>query len=192
MRSTRFFGFRSMLVTAALAAALVTSGTFAQAQNKSSLRESNYPQWLNNQVRHELVLLPWLSVFDNLQYSVNGTEVTLSGQVINDTLKGDAERAVKDIEGVTKVINNIQILPLSPMDDGIRRAEFRAIYGDPALQRYAQGTLLPIRIIVDNGHVTLEGVVASQGDKDLANIRANSVPGVFSVTNNLHVESSGR
>jgi len=189
MKATRLFGFQSMLAAGALAAALLIGGTFAQAQNKRSLRESNYSQWLSNEVRHQLVLLPWLSVFDNLQYSVNGTEVTLSGQVIHDTLKGDAEKAVKDIEGVTKVTNDIQILPLSPMDDGIRRAEFRAIYGDPALQRYAQGTLLPIRIIVNNGHVTLEGSIASQGDKDLANLRANTVPGVFSVTNNLRVES---
>jgi hyperosmotically inducible protein len=189
-----------MFMTGAVAATLVAGGSFASlptfagasktgAQSKTELRESNYPQWLNNEVRHQLVLLPWFSVFDNLQYSINGTEVTLSGQVINDTLKGDAERAVKNIEGVTRVNNNIQILPVSPNDDGIRRAEFRAIYGDPTMQRYAQGTLLPIHILVSGGHVTLEGVVANQADKDLVNIRANGVPGVFSVTNNLKVES---
>ena len=144
---------------------------------------------LAQQVRHELVSLPWLSVFDNLSYSVNGSEVTLYGQTANPTLKIDANSAAKHVEGVTQVIDNIQLLPLSPMDDGIRRAEFRAIYGEPALERYAGGNLWPIRIIVDNGHVTLEGVVNSESDKNLANIRANGVFGVFSVTNNLKVEA---
>src|SRR5205085_6086783 len=129
---------KSIFIAGALAAAFLTTGTFAHAQSRGVQRGENSSQWLTNEVRHQLVLLPWYSVFDNLAYSVNGSEVTLSGQVINDTLKGDAEKAVKNIEGVTKVNNNIQILPLSPMDDGIRRAEFRAIYGDPALQRYAQ------------------------------------------------------
>src|SRR6202030_3148262 len=130
---------------------------------------------------------PLYSLFDNLEYKVDGSEVTLLGQVTLPTVKIDAENAVKRIEGVTKVTNNIEVLPVSPMDDQIRRAEFRAIYGEPALEKYASGSLLPIHIIVNGGHVTLEGYVISQSDKDLVNIKANSVPNVFSVTNNLKV-----
>ena len=148
-----------------------------------------YQDWLAQEVRHQLVLLPFYSVFDNLEYKINGSEVTLLGQVKRPTVKLDAENAVKAIEGVTKVMNNIEVLPVSPMDDQIRRAEFRAIYGEPALQRYAFGPVPPIHIIVKGGHVTLEGVVDSQGDKNLVSIRAKSVPGVFSVTNNLRVQS---
>jgi BON domain len=149
-----------------------------------------YEDWLSQEVHNQLVLLPFYSVFDNLEYKINDREVTLLGQVTQPTVKTDAEVAVKAIEGVTEVIDNIEVLPVSPMDDQIRRAEFRAIYRDPALQRYAFGPVPPIHIIVRNGHVTLEGVVANQGDKNLVNIRANAVPGVFSVTNNLRIESS--
>src|SRR6202041_4177052 len=113
--------------------------------------------------------------------------VTLLGQVVRPSLKSDAENVVKRIEGVEKVDNQIEVLPPSPMDDGIRRRLFRAIYGYPALERYALGVQKPIRIIVKNGRVTLEGVVDSEGDKNLAGIRANSVPGIFQVTNNLQV-----
>jgi hyperosmotically inducible protein len=143
------------------------------------------------EVRHELVTLPWYSVFDNLAFRVDpdGT-VTLMGQVVRPTLKDDAERVVKKIPGVTRVINQIEVLPVSPNDDHIRMAEFRAIYGDPALSRYALGAVPPIHIIVKNGHVDLVGVVATQMDKQIAGIRANSVPGVFSVSNDLTVEES--
>jgi hyperosmotically inducible protein len=146
-------------------------------------------QAIAREVRHELVTLPWYSVFDNLAYRVDpdGT-VTLMGQVVRPTLKDDAERAIKRIPGVTRVKNEIEVLPLSPDDDRIRMAEFRAIYGDPALSRYALGAVPPIHIIVKNGHVTLEGVVANPMDKQIAGIRANEVPGVFSVANDLRVE----
>jgi hyperosmotically inducible periplasmic protein len=146
-----------------------------------------FEQYLTREVRHELVTLPFYTIFDNLAYSVNGATVTLLGQVTQPVLKSDAEKAVKSIEGVEKVDNQIEVLPVSPMDDQIRRAEFRAIYGDPALERYALGALPPIHIIVKNGHVTLEGAVANQMDKNVAGIRANGVPGVFSVTNNLQI-----
>ena len=149
-----------------------------------------YEDWLSQEVHNQLVLLPFYSVFDNLEYKINDREVTLLGQVTQPTVKTDAEVAVKAIEGVTKVIDNIEVLPVSPMDDQIRRAEFRAIYRDPAPQRYAFGPVPPIHIIVRDGQVALEGVVANQGDKNLVNIRANAVPGVFSVTNNLRIESS--
>jgi hyperosmotically inducible protein len=140
------------------------------------------------EVRHELVMLPYYGVFDNLAYQVNGSTVTLLGQVTRPTLKSDAERAVKGIEGVDKVVNKIEVLPLSPMDDKIRLAVYRAIYSDPALDRYALRAVPPIHIIVKNGNVTLDGAVASQADKNIAGIRANGVPGVFSVRNELQVE----
>lgn len=132
--------------------------------------------------------MPWLSVFDNLQYSVHGSEVTLSGQVWQPVTKDDAQTAVKGIEGVTKVINNIEVLPLSPMDDQIRRVEYRAIYGAPELQRYAMGVLPSIHIMVKNGHVTLVGTVDNQMDKNVAEIRAKSVANVFSVDDQLQVQ----
>jgi hyperosmotically inducible protein len=143
---------------------------------------------LPDEVRHQLVMLPYYSVFDNLAYNVSPDGVvTLSGDVRQPWLKSDAERAVKHIDGVAGVVNNIKVLPLSPMDNRIRRAEYRAIYGFGGLYRYAMGTNPAIHIIVDNGHVTLVGVVDNPADKNLAYIRANSVPGVFSVTNDLRV-----
>jgi hyperosmotically inducible protein len=132
--------------------------------------------------------LPEYGVFDNLAFRVDGTNVTLLGQVTKPILKSDAGNVVKRIEGVTKVDNQIAILPPSSMDDGIRMAEYRAIYSESSLLRYAMQAVPPIHIIVDTGKVTLEGVVATQSDKDLANLRAGTVGGVFSVTNNLRVE----
>jgi hyperosmotically inducible protein len=142
---------------------------------------------LPDEVRHQLVTLPYYSVFDDLGYNVNNGVVTLYGAVRQPWLKSDAERAVKHISGVTQVINNIKVLPLSPMDNRIRAAEYRAIFGFGGLYRYAMGANPSVHIIVDNGHVTLTGVVANQADKNVAYIRANGVPGVFSVTNDLRV-----
>jgi hyperosmotically inducible protein len=144
---------------------------------------------ITREVRHELVMLPYYGVFDNLAYRVDGNTVTLMGQVTKPTLKNDAGNVVKGIEGVEHVDNKIQVLPLSSMDDGLRLAEYRAIYGTPGLDRYAMQAVPPIHIIVENGKVTLEGVVSTQADKDLAGVRANTVNGVFSVTNNLRLES---
>lgn len=141
------------------------------------------------EVRHELVMLPYYGVFDNLTYRVNGYNVELGGQVTRPTLKTDAERVVKKIEGVEKVINHIEVLPLSPNDDRIRLAVYRAIYGHPNLNRYALQAVPPIHIIVKNGDVTLDGVVASAADRNIAGIQANSVSGVFHVTNNLRTET---
>ena len=141
------------------------------------------------EVRHQLVMLPYYTIFDDLAFRVNGSEVTLLGAVTNPVLKSDAQNVVKRIEGVTQVNNEIKVLPVSPMDWQIRRAMFRTIYGDPQIgDRYGHQALPPVHIIVDNGHVTLEGVVANQFDKNLINVRANTVPNVFSVTNNLIVE----
>jgi hyperosmotically inducible periplasmic protein len=140
---------------------------------------------VSRRVLRNLRNLPWYGVFDNLEYQVNGDEVILSGQVVNSITKHDAERAVKQIEGV-RVVNNIKVLPTSIFDDQIRQAEFRSIYQSP-LSRYALGPVAQIHIIVNGGHVTLEGTVANETDRNIAGIRANSVSGVFSVTNNLQV-----
>jgi Predicted periplasmic or secreted lipoprotein len=142
------------------------------------------------EVRHELLMLPYFGVFDNIAFKVDGDTVTLMGQVVRPTLKSDAENAVKRIEGVERVSNQIEVLPPSPMDDQLRLRLYRTIYGEPGLEKYALGVQKPIRIIVKNGHVTLEGVVDTQGDKDLAGIRAKTVPGSFSVDNNLQVVAS--
>ena len=144
---------------------------------------------LEEQVRRELAKLPYYNVFDNLSFRVDDGTVTLLGEVTQPVVKDDAARAVKHIEGVRSVNNEIQVLPLSPFDNQIRRSTYRAIYGYPALQRYAMGVVPAIHIIVKNGHVTLEGVVATQMDKQTAYMRANSVPNVFSVDNNLRVVS---
>lgn len=174
-------------------AILLLGATVALAQpadqhngNSSDNANQNY---ITKEVRHELLLLPYYNIFDNLEYQVNGDTVTLLGQVARPSLKEDAERTVKNIKGVNKVINNIKVLPTSPMDDRIRMAEARVIYSYPTLSKYAWGPVPPIHIIVDNGRVTLDGVVDSQADKDVAALQANSVPGVFGVTNNLRVQN---
>ena len=145
------------------------------------------------EVRHELVMLPFYGVFDNLSYKVDpdGT-VTLLGQVARPVLKSDAENAVKRIEGVEKVVNNIEVLPTSGNDDRIRRAVYRAIYGNSVLSQYQLRAVPPIHIIVNNGHVTLEGVVARAMDKQVAGMQTNGVSGVFSVTNNLRIEEEDK
>lgn len=157
------------------------------AVSESVQQNAKYEAWLNKQVRHELALVPWYGVFDILGYQVNGSTVTLTGQVVNPATKDDAVGTVKHIEGVTQVVDNIQLLPLSGMDNGIRRAEYRAIFSYSDLYRYAMGTIPSIHIIVANGHVTLIGNVDNQSDAQMAYMRARSVPGVFTVTNNLKV-----
>jgi hyperosmotically inducible periplasmic protein len=175
----------------ALGLSLSASSSFAAApasnRNPTANGAQNSEPWLANQVRHQLVMLPWYSVFDNLEYSVQGSKVILAGQVVRPVLKDEAASAVKHIAGVEEVDNQIEVLPVSNFDDQIRRAELREIYSFPSLQRYALGTIPGIHIIVNNGHVTLEGAVDNQADKDVAGLRANSVPNVFSVTNNLRV-----
>lgn len=188
--------------------ALCLSGlTFAQATQsgamatKMATNKTSTPQnralseqalkRITQEVRHQLVMLPFYSVFDNLAYQVSPDgSVTLLGQVLNPTLKGDAERAVKTIEGVERVVNNIEVLPTSPNDDRIRRAVYRAIYGNDVLAPYSLRAVPPIHIIVKNGNVTLTGVVARQMDKQIAEMQAKSVSGVFSVENNLQVENT--
>jgi hyperosmotically inducible periplasmic protein len=143
------------------------------------------------EVRHELVTLPGYRVFDYLTYRVDGSKVTLFGQVTRPRVKGDAEKAVQSIEGVTRVDNEIEVLPVSRSDDRIRFAVYRAIYSKASLQKYEIGAVPPIHIIVKNHNVTLEGVVNSVGDKDLAGLAAKGVSGVFKLTNHLSPLSDG-
>src|SRR5213080_4229119 len=181
---------RAVLVAALLATPMVASpysGAARPQDEKKQRSESKYREKLFKEVRHQLVMLPWYSVFDNLAYQVDGDKVALYGQVTRPVLKSDAEAAVKSIEGVASVVNNIEVLPPSPMDDQLRRALFRAIYSDPGLQRYAIQAIPSIHIIVKNGNVTLEGVVDNEADKNLAYLRASAVPNIFSVKNNLVV-----
>jgi hyperosmotically inducible periplasmic protein len=167
-----------------LAAAALMFAPFAEAATSAKTD-------LSKQVQRELVMLPWFGVFDNLSYRVDGNVVTLFGSVTRPVLKSDAEGVVKRIEGVERVVNNIEVLPLSPHDDRIRIATANAIYGYGPMQRYGLGAQPSIRIIVKNGNVTLEGVVANEMDRNMAGIRANGVAGVFSVTNDLKVEGRG-
>jgi hyperosmotically inducible protein len=175
------------LLLATPAVALPNSAAAWPQEAKKQRSEEKYRVNLMKEVRHQLVMLPWYSVFDNLAYKVEGDKVTLYGQVTRPTLKSDAEAAVKNLEGVASVMNNIEVLPVSPMDDQLRRAVYRAIYGEAALSRYSIQAVPSIHIIVKNGNVALEGVVDNEMDKNLANLRASQVPNVFSVKNNLVV-----
>jgi hyperosmotically inducible protein len=169
--------------------ALLTLASLGLAQDREQLSPKAQDRIIR-EVRHELLMLPYFGVFDYIAFKVDGSTVTLLGEVVRPTLKSDSENAIKHIEGVEKVENQIDVLPPSPMDDGLRIRLYREIYGYPALEKYALGVQKPIRIIVKNGRVTLEGVVDNETDKNLAGLRANGVPGIFSVTNNLQVVPS--
>ena len=167
----------------------LVAGSPANARQGTASRSSsrNSEAYITREVRHELAGVPWYTVFDILQYSLSGNDVTLKGAVTEPTVKTDAENAVKHIEGVENVNDQIEVLPVSPMDQQIRLAEYRAIYLNPLLSRYGLGSYQSIHIIVKDGHVTLEGTVDNQQDKNAASLAANGVPNVFSVTNNLVV-----
>jgi hyperosmotically inducible protein len=178
----------TILSTTIFSMTALASPTIQNNQPAGALSQKSLDR-IYKEVRHELVMLPYYGVFDNLSYKVDsdGT-VTLLGQVARPTLKSDAENVVKRIEGVEKVVNNIDVLPTSINDDRIRRAAYRAIYGNEVLSEYQLRAVPPIHIIVRNGNITLEGVVARQMEKQIAGMQANGVPGAFSVTNNLVVE----
>jgi hyperosmotically inducible protein len=191
-------------VAAAMAALLAfTPNSPAQDKNKKDKdahASSHYDPYVAGkadtdvirETRHRLLMLPYYGVFDDLGFTVNGGTVTLSGEVTRPTLKDDAANTVKQVPGVTNVVNNIEVLPLSPMDDTSRIAVYRAIYGDSALSsRYAYRATPSIHIIVKNGHLRLEGMVANQMDKQIAEMRAKGVSGIFSVDNELQVEGKG-
>jgi hyperosmotically inducible periplasmic protein len=185
MKATRSVAVISVLLAGVLSLSVLP----IRAQSGGTQRNQDR---VNKEVYHELVMLPQLTIFDNLAYKVDGGNVTLLGQVRNAVLKDEAASAVKKIEGVESVNNQIEILPPSPNDDQIRRQVARAIFNDDGLFRYSMGSVPPIHIIVKGGHVSLEGVVNNQADKDRAGLRANGVPGVFDVQNNLKVEQAGK
>jgi hyperosmotically inducible protein len=173
--------------------ALFVISTQVVARQPQKNQKEPVPQNLVKEVRHQLVLLPYYSVFDNLAFRIEGGDkVVLMGQVVRPALKSDAEPAVKSVPGVASVENNIEVLPPSPLDDQLRIALYRAIYGDPTLSRYGFQAVPSIHIIVKNGRVTLEGVVDGENDKNVAGLRANGVPNVFSVQNNLVVANNGK
>ncbi len=160
----------------------------AQSQMSSDQLSPAAQEKLTKKVQHTLIMLPYYGTpFDWIQFELQGRTVILQGQVVNPTLKPDAEKSVKRIEGVEKVVNNIEVLPPSPLDARLRRAIERAIYTDGPLFKYSHMPNPPIRIIVNSARVTLEGVVDTETDKNLCTIRVNQVPGVLSVTNNLRV-----
>lgn len=180
-----------------LIAVLFVLGSALYAQTSSQPQLATRPAYPNvnenriaKEVRHELLMLPYYSLFDDLEFQVNGSEVTLLGSVVNPVNKTDAAAAVKNIEGVEKVNNQINVLPPSNMDDQVRARTARAIFGTAGLSRYAWSAVPSIHIIVDRGHVTLKGVVDNESDKNVAGIAANGVPDVFSVTNDLQVAST--
>lgn len=179
-----------------LAATLVTSESIAQHAKirtaSSRPVSAKAEQRLVREVWHELRMLPYCTVFDNLEYHLDGYRVELSGQVTRPTLRFDAEATVKRIEGVEGVENRIEVLPVSPNDDRLRLAVYQAVYSHPVLTRYAPQAVPPLHIIVKNGHVTLVGVVAMKMESSVAKLQASGVPGIFSVTNKLQVESKGR
>ena len=187
----------SAIVTIALLSIIpgVAAGKQKHHDDVFTAGPADQPQ-LAKQVRHALLMLPYYSIFDDLSFKIDNGVVTLEGACPPEPpydIKSDAENAVKNLAGVTRVVNNIKVLPLSPMDWDIRRAEARAIYGDANIgTRYGFQALPSIHIIVENGHVTLDGVVDNQFDDTLIRTRANTVPNVFSVTDNLVIQNKGK
>ena len=180
---------RFEVYTAITAMVLLSLPASALAQGESGKDLGTAHARVAEQVRHELVMLPYYSVFDNLVFEIRDVDtVVLSGQVTRPTLKSDAENVVKRLESVGKVVNSIEVLPLSTMDDRIRIAAYRAIYSRPGLDRYALQAVPPIHIIVKSGHITLTGMVGTEVEKNLAGIAAKGVFGSFSVTNDLRTE----
>lgn len=172
--------YRKVLLSLVLGILVVAPEAFGQT-NPRIVRE----------VRHELVTLPYYGVFDWLEYEVlkDGT-VILRGQVVRPSTKSDAAGRVKEIEGVRRVENEIEVLPQSPQDDRLRTALYRAIYNfNSPLFRYATQSVPPIHLVVKRGHATLKGVVANRADAQQAYIRARGVPGLFSVRNELIIEN---
>jgi osmotically-inducible protein OsmY len=189
-RKTNNFGKLFMILGLAMVLGLSTAA-YSQKLDHPQDRQERQTAALKEEVRHQLVMMPYFSVFDWLEAEVspNGM-VTLMGQVTQPTVKSDAEARIKRLESATSVVNKIEVLPLSNNDDRIRTAVYRAIYmNDTPLFKYAMRSVGPIHILVKNGHVTLKGVVANAGDKQLAYMAANGVSGVFSVENQLKVES---
>lgn len=182
---------KNVILAIAAVFAISTSAVVA-APRVNSVDRGLVQQQIMKKVRKELVTLPYYGVFDNLAYKVEGNTVTLFGQVVRPSTRHDAERRVAKIEGVGRVINQIEVLPLSSFDDSVRVRAYRTLFSTGGLYRYAMGANPSIHIVVNRGHLTLEGVVANEGDRRMANIVANGIPGVFSVTNNLRTDRETR
>jgi len=178
--------FSVAILSLSICASAIVGNALAKATPQGALSAR-----VIRQVRHELVTLPYYGVFDWLEFEVRpDNTVVLRGEVVRPTTKSDAEARVREIDGVSKVINEIEVLPLSPQDDRLRIALYRKLYGfDSPLFRYATQAIPSIHIIVDRGRATLKGVVATKGDAQLAYIRARSVPGLFDVKSELQIES---
>lgn len=178
--------------TLAIALIMVSIFTFAVVREAAAkdYQDGNRAHIIK-ELRHELVTLPYYGVFDWLQFEVGSdNKVVLSGQVVRPTTKSEAEARAREIDGVSQVVNEIEVLPVSPQDDRLRRALYRAIYSwNSPLFRYATQAVPPIHIIVKNGRAVLKGIVATKGDSNLAYIRARGVPGLFEVKNELKAES---
>ena len=191
MGRTTKFNFSKWFMTLGLVLVLgLSTAAYSQKLDNAQDRQERQTALLKEEVRHQLVMLPYFSVFDWLEAQVSPDgSVTLMGEVTQPTLKSDAEKSLKRLESVSSVVNKIEVLPLSNNDDQIRASVYRAIYmNDSPLFKYAMRSVGPIHILVKNGHVTLKGIVANSGDKQLAYMAANSVSGVFSVENELKVE----
>jgi hyperosmotically inducible protein len=182
------FAIRSLVLAGIFCASILALSTAHAASQTQAERDARAKANLVREVGHVLRMLPYYTVFDDLKYRVDGDRVILEGSVTRPTLKSDAEHAVKNLEGVEAVTNNIKVLPPSNGDDAIRRAVYRAIFNEGPLFKYSFMAVPSIHIIVENGNITLEGVVDSQSDKDFAGLKAKTVPGTFNVTNNLVVE----
>jgi len=192
-------GFASIFATLVIGVAAFAFSVTVNAATNSALggAVNNAPvdvqsnAQLAKQVRHKLLMLPYYGVFDNLAYSIDGSKVTLHGQVVRPSTRTDAARSVAGIAGVSQVVNNIQVLPLSGFDDSIRVRTYRALARTGGLYRYFMGANPSLHIVVDRGNITLAGVVGSKMDKQLAYMTARQVSGAFSVTNDLKVEGEG-
>lgn len=163
-------------------AMIALSFVSVNAQSSSASRP------VEEQVRKSILKLPRYEVFDSIGYKVDGGTVTLFGKVRNAVNKKDAERSVKRIPGVTRVVNEIEVLPVGSFDESIRAQLYRRLSASGGLSRYLWPTNPSVRLVVDRGHVSLEGYVANRGDYNTMNILANGVAGVFSVTNNLKID----
>jgi hyperosmotically inducible periplasmic protein len=178
------------LVAGSIAPVVGTARPLAESKPQQKSSSQSTVEYLKKEVRHELLTLPWYGIFDWLEAEIKGEDtVILRGQVVRPTTKSDAENRVNGIEGVEKVINEIEVLPLSPNDDRLRRALYQTLFNwNSPLMRYSMGANPSIHIIVKNGHATLKGVVANENDSQIAYMRARGVPGLFGVTNELQIE----
>lgn len=178
MRSYRIY-LAFLLVLFSISAVSVSAKPFSDDRSVRTVEQN---------ITRQILKLPRYEVFDFIAFKVDGSTVTLYGKVYNATNKRAAEKRVEDVAGVTRVINNIEVLPPSGFDNSIRRDLYRTLAGTGGLYRYIWGVNPSVRLIVDRGHITLEGYVANKGDYNLMNVLAHGIPGSFSVTNNLVIE----